>query len=154
MASWIKQKFGSSQELEEYLNGALIGTINLQEGADVDNQTFVFEVDGGGDTTVTFTPVKNRPWTIEEIVAKINAAEADLAHIRTNVNPGARVAVRRLKLQKDLTSLVVKTTGTANPELGFSATANTTAVYVAPADIEYIRQVQGEQDTWVLWRYA
>jgi hypothetical protein len=153
MASWNKYKFGSSLGLQEYLNGALLGNKNLDKGGDVDGLTLIFEVDGGGDTTVTFTPVKSRPWTLEEIVAKINVAVADLAFIRQATIPG-RPRDRRLKLEKALTSLVVKSTGTANAVLGYSTTANTTAVYLVPADIQWQGPIQGEQDTWVIWRYA
>lgn len=153
MASWEKRKFGSSQELEEYLNGALISSLNLHDGAYMDGQTFVFEVDGGGDTTVTFT-AKGRKWTLQEIIDQINASEADLAHIRTEVRPGANKPIRRLKLQKALTSFVIKNTGTGNDELGFPTGSNTPAVYVAPADLEFIKQVPGEQDSWLVWRYA
>jgi len=151
MASWSTYKFGSSRELTEFLNGALVGALNLQDGAAVDGLTFVFEKNGGGDTTVTFAPAKGRKWTIEEIRDQINASETGLAHIRTAIRPGAPKPERKLKLEKDLTSLEVKATGTANGVLGFSAA---TADYVADTEVKGTIAVPGEQDTWLLMRYA
>ena len=152
MASWSTYKFGSSRELTEFLNGAIINSLNLHSGADVDGKTFIFEVNGGGDTTVTFTPAKSRNWTLEEIVAHINLSEAGLAEIRTETRPGFNKSVRKIKLEKDLTSFEVKATGTANGVLGFVAVA---ADYVPDTEVPGgPKAVPGEQDTWLIVRYA
>ena len=151
MASWSTFKFKSPLDMIEYLNGMILCSVNLHKGAAVDGLTFVFEVNGGGDTTVTFAPAKSRPWTIEEIRDQINASEADLAHIKVVQNSPANGLDRRLKLEKDLTSLEVKATGTANSALGFAAES---ASYTADTEIKHLGSISGEQNTWVVVRYA
>jgi len=150
MASWNTYKFGSAKKLTEHLNGAILGNKNLHSGAEVDGLTFIFEVNGGGDTTVTFAPAKSRPWTIEEIVAQINASEADLASVRPVPQPASPID-RRIRLMKDLVSLEVKAGGTSNAVLGFAAGS---AVYVPDTEIKYVGPIPGEQDTWIVVRYA
>lgn len=151
MASWNRYKFGSSQDMLDFLNGATRGVKNLHDGADVDGKTFIFEVNGGGDTTVTFAPAKSRPWTIDEIVALINASEANLAFIRT-ITAAGRPLDRRIVLVKDLTSFEIKATGTANADLGFGAGS---AVYIPDTQILGAPvPVPGEQDSWLLLRYV
>ena len=150
MASWSTHKFGSSLQMTEFLNGAILGNQNVHNDVDVDGLTFIFEVNGGGNTTVTFAPPKSRSWTPAEIVALINVAEAGLAWIRPVTQPGYPIN-RRIKLEKDLVSLEVKN-GTANALLGFVAA--TTADYVPDTEVKGTIAVPGEQDTWLLMRYA
>ena len=151
MASWRTFKFKSPDDMADYLNGMILGSKNLHKGADVDGLTFIFEVNGGGDTTVTFAPAKSRPWTIDEIVAQINASEALLASIKVVQNSPSNGLDRRIKLVKDLTSFEVKAGGTANGLLGFGPVS---AVYVADTEINYVGPIPGEQNTWVVVRYA
>ena len=92
MASWNVNKFGSSKKMIEFLNGTILGRVNLKDGADVDGLTFIFDK-GAGDVTVTFAPAKSRPWTLAEIVAIINVAEADLAHINNVAGLDRRLAI-------------------------------------------------------------
>lgn len=151
MASWRTFKFKSPDDMADYLNGMILGVRNLHKGASVDGLTFVFEVNGGGDTTVTFAPAKSRPWTIDEIIAKINASEANLASIKVVQSSPFNGLDRRIKLVKDLTSLEVKVGGTSNSLLGFVPIS---AVYVADTEINYVGPIPGEQNTWAVVRYA
>jgi len=146
MASWKINKFGSAKKMVEWLNGTILGKVNLANGADVDGLTFVFD-SGGGDATVTFT-AKGRLWTLDEIVAQINATEAGIAHIN---NVGG--LDRRLSIEKDVASLIIKITGTANAALGFNTTANTVQDRVVDTEVYSAGPEPGEQ-SWIVVRYS
>lgn len=146
MASWTTNRFGSAKKMVDFLNGRILGRVDLSKGADVDGLTFVFDK-GGGDVTVTFTPSKGRAWTLPEVVDRINATEAGLAHID---NVGG--LDRRIAIEKDLASLTVRATGTANTTLGFS-TGDTVSVRVADTEVYSAGPEPGEQ-SWIVVRYA
>jgi len=148
MASWNVARFGSSKKMTDFLNGRVIGNVNLLNGADVDGLTFIFDK-GGGDVTVTFT-AKGRVWTINEIVDQINVTEAGLAHID---NVGSTPPDRRLAIEKDLASLTVKSSGTANSLLGFSTTTDQVSDRVVDTEVFSAGPEPGEQ-SWVVVRYA
>jgi hypothetical protein len=147
MASWTTARFGSAKKMIEYLNGTVLGKINLKNGADVDGLTFIFDK-GAGSVAVTFAPPKSRPWVLTEIVAQINATEVDLAHIN---NVGG--LDRRLAIEKDLASLTIKSTGTANALLGFSTVADQISNRVADTEVYSAAPEPGEQ-SWIVVRYA
>lgn len=144
MAEWTTLRFGNQQSMIERLNGALIGKLNLVNGADVDGLTLVYDV-GAGNVTVTFVAAKGRPWTITEIVNHINATTAGLASIK-NVSP----TDRRLKLQSN--TLDVDATGTGNTVLGFPA-GGVTADPIPLSETSYAGPEPGEQ-SWIVTRYA
>ena len=147
MASWTITKFGSAKKMVEFLNGTILGTRNLSSGASVDGLTFIFDK-GAGNVTVTFSPAKSRAWTLSEIVDKINVTEAGLAHIN---NVGG--LDRRLSIEKDLASLTVKSTGTANSLLGFSTTADQVSDRIVDTEVYSAAPEPGEQ-SWIVVRYA
>jgi hypothetical protein len=153
MATWERFAFGSVEQLVNFLNGALIGDQNLAAGAAVDGLTFIVDV-GAGEVTISFTTAKGRPWTVQEIVDKINASVAGLARVysRNNANPYTAGTDQRVLLERDGT-LVVKATGTANALLGFPA-AITTAAPVVNTDVYTIEyQHSGATDLWVALLY-
>lgn len=148
MASWRVNKFGSAKKMINFLNGRVLGRVNLSKGAEVDGLTFIFDK-GAGNVTVTFTAAKGRPWTLQEIVDKINVTEAGLAHID---NVGG--LDRRLAIEKDLASLTVKDTGTANALIGFNAgTGDQVSDRVVDTEVYSAGPEPGEQ-SWVVVRYA
>ena len=147
MASWTITKFGSAKKMIEFLNGTILGTRNLSSGAAVDGLTFIFDK-GAGNVTVTFSPAKSRAWTLAEIVAKINTTEAGLAHIN---NVGG--TDRRLSIEKDLASLTVKDSGTANSVLGFSTSGDQVSDRIVDTEV-YSAAPEPGQQSWILVRYA
>lgn len=147
MASWKVNRFGSAKKMVEWLNGTILGKVDLHDGAAVDGLTFVFDK-GGGDVTVTFVPAKSRKWTLQEIVDHINTTEAGLAHIN---NVGG--LDRRLSIEKDLASLTIKTSGTVNAALGFSTTSDTVQDRVIDTEVYSAGPEPGEQ-SWVVVRYS
>lgn len=153
MALWERHVFGDQEQMVNFLNGALIGSKNLAQGAEVDGLTFIVDI-GGGDVTTTFSPAKNRAWTIEEIVAAINASVAGLANLYSANNPGHQMhgVDRRILLVRD-GALTVKSTGTANTLLGYSTAGDTVAVPVASAELQSIDH-NGITNAWstVLYR--
>lgn len=149
MASWKINKFGSAKKMVEWLNGTVLGRVNLRDGAEVDDLTFIFDK-GAGNVTVTFTPTKSRAWTLQEIVDKINVTEADLAHIN---NVGG--LDRRLAIEKDLATLIVKDDGTANSVLGFNVhpAGDQTSDRVVDTEVYSAGPEPGEQ-SWIVVRYS
>jgi len=145
MAEWTTLRFGNQQSMIERLNGALIGRLNLVNGADVDGLTLVYDV-GAGDVTITFTLAKGRPWTITEIVNHINATTSGLAGIK-NVTP----TDRRLKLQSAALT-AIKATGTGNTVLGFPA-GGVVSDPIPLSETSYAGPEPGEQ-SWIVTRYA
>jgi hypothetical protein len=124
---WVIRNFYTDRELAAYLNGEVVGTVNIHDGADVDLLTLIIN-NGGGDVTVNFAPAKGRPWTAAEIVGAINAAPglADTASLKvperydTSHPPGQGTKHQYLCLFND-PAITVRNTGTANTLLGFNA---------------------------------
>jgi hypothetical protein len=153
MALWERHIFSIDQlQMINFLNGALIGTTNLAEGAEVDGLTFIVDI-GGGDVVTTFTPAKSRAWTVDEIVAKINASVAGVAQpysLNLSDHQGRGVD-RRFLLVRD-GAFTVKSTGTANALLGFSTTAHTVQVPVASSEVQSIDH-NGITNAWHVTLY-
>lgn len=136
MADWTYIGFPSVEAFVDYMNGSLIGTVNITGGADLDGLVFI--VDGGsGNQTVTFSPAKNRNWTLGEIIDKINSTHASLAGTATvvRVNPPGTPPDMRLRMHKDGTMIVRFSGGTANATLGYSTTADQTQTIIADTDL-------------------
>lgn len=162
MAQWNALVFSSRRELDDYLNGALIGNVDLFDGADVDGKTFIIDV-GGGNLTTTFTPTKSMNWTYKEIIAQIEATDASLVGVVTALLVGGdRPTVvggrSRILLRLIDDTLTVRGNGTANAELGFTEGAtpgdDTVLAQVATADVHSIHFHVAEQDTWTVLTYA
>lgn len=155
MASWNVNKFRSSSDVIDFLNGVIVGAANLHRyGADVDGLTFIFDK-GGGNVTVTFAPVKNRQWTLDEIIAHINLTEASLAQKKVMTSIGTPDV--RLRIDKQsLGSLTIKSTGTANSHLGFSTVADQVSVRIPNTEVHYIGPLDeaGNSDSWTVVRYS
>lgn len=152
MALWKFYTFRSHEEMENWLNGVLIGSVDLSSGANVNGKTFIVDI-GGGNVTVTFSGTD--PMTAQEIVDQINASIAGLASLysRQAIAPAPAFPWdKELKLSRD-GSIVVASTGTANADLGFSTTGATTKVLIDPADVKRIVQAS-EGEEWYLWYYA
>jgi hypothetical protein len=102
------------------LPASLIGTVDLTgiTLATLNAKTFIFDPDGGGDETVTFTT----PSSVADIATQINAVVADSASI---------VAGRYLKISGatlgSAGSIEIKN-GTANADLGFTNTQSADGV--------------------------
>ncbi len=154
MAMWNAKMFRSKIDLMNHLNGVLVGSNNLFSGALVDGLTFIVDI-GGGDVVTTFAPAKNRPWTLAEIVAAIDAGISGVPYAWNNdIGPVSGTPPdRRLALTRD-GAITVKSTGTANALLGFSTTANTVSAPIPDTSVFSINRVTLEQDTWVLVTYV
>jgi len=155
MALYEFRTFQSGQEAENYFNGAHVGTKNLFNGANVDGKTLIVDI-GAGDVTVTFAPAKNAPWTIDEIVAKINgtATLTGLASKQVDKLPASSGPTSFLRIFKDVVTCTIKSTGTANPDLGFSDSADTVRTPVQTTEIiSGPRFLSSERDTWVTVLY-
>lgn len=156
MALWSARLFSSRYAMIDFLNGALMGSVNIHSGALVDGLTFIVDT-GSGNITVTFEPAKSRAWTAEEICTEINGADASLTGVASPHSiqePRPQLEQeRRLQLVRD-GSLTVRSTGTANEVLGFSDTADTVSVPVADTDIHNITRIPMEQDSWAVVWYA
>lgn len=153
MAVWSKHKVGSLNDLENYLNGVIVSRFNAHDGVDVDSLTLILDT-SGTPRTVTFTPAKSRPWTLAEIVAKINGAHGDLAGLTAiEVISGSGKSWRRLTVGTGVT-FTIKGTGTANTAFGFVSGTDTVAVPIVDTDVFSIQPIAGERDTWVVLLYA
>lgn len=159
MALWRTTTFESIEAMIDYMNGALIGTVNLKDGADVDGKTLIIDP-GTGNVTCTFNPPKSRNWTLDEIVAKIEATSGleGLASIKVvNVGHNVYEKDRRLLLVGD-PEITIRGNGTANAELGYpeGTTPGDDSVQVvtpqAAVERAY-RNVDG-QDTWTVLLYS
>ncbi len=161
MASWTEKKFATVLQALGWLNGVMVGSLNLHaNGADVDSKTFIV-YDGTADRTVTFTPPKSRNWTLDEIIAKINAvaqlagsvsAKASLAN-RAGAVPDRRVQIA------GTVAFTIRGNGTANAELGFveGASPATDVVQEIIPNTEiavFVNVTNGPGQRWVLVRYA
>lgn len=152
MALWKFYAFRAHEDMENWLNGALIGSVDLSSGANVNGKTFIVDI-GGGNVTVTFSGTD--PMSAQEIVDDINASLAGLASIYSSqaIAPAPGFPWdKKLKLSRDGT-IVVAAAGTANAALGFSASSPTTRVGVNPSDVKRIEQ-SNEGEEWYLWYYA
>lgn len=138
MAKWSMQQFVSFDRFLDHMNGALIGGVNISIGAALDGLTLIINA-GAGNKTVTFAPVKNRNWTISEILAQIAAADPSLVGVASTIQlstPGSSIDMR-LRLFMD-GALIVRSTGTSNLLFGFSAAADTTQAIVANTDLNHV----------------
>lgn len=159
MALWRTATFESMEAMIDYMNGALVGTVNLRDGADVDLKTLIIDP-GTGNKTCTFSPAKSRNWTLEEIVAKIEATSGleGIASVRIlSVGHNVTVIDRRLLLVGD-PGITIRGNGTANAELGYvegsTPADDTTQVITPQAAVERAyRNVDG-QDTWTVLLYS
>lgn len=159
MALWRTTTFESIEAMIDYMNGALIGTVNLRDGADVDGKTLIIDA-GSGNVTCTFSPAKSRNWTLNEIVAKIEATAGleGLASIKVlRVGHSLYEKDRRLLLVGD-PAITIRGNGTANAELGYvegATPADDTIQVITPqAAVERAyRNVDG-QDTWTVLLYS
>jgi len=151
MAGWDIRPFDSLNRVRDYLNGVIIGTVDLSDGANVDTKTLVIDVDGGGNRTVTFAPAKSRDWTLAEIVAQIEAAHADLVGVPVvyiDAAPGGAVGPKFLVLVKDGSVITIQNTGTANTVLGFPA-PQTIGDPVAIAELHSLVRDPDNMGRWV-----
>lgn len=159
MALWTRKQFATLEQALEYLNGALIGTVNLHtNGADVDGKTFIVN-DGTADRTVTFSPAKSRNWTLDEIVAQINAhANLSNAHAVIRTSRSGGLIDRRLAIFND-PAYKIRGNGTANSVLGFPSPAtpanDSTQVIIANTDVEVFRSISRDPNQqWVVVHYT
>jgi hypothetical protein len=149
-------EFPNRQDLVDFLNTALYGTVNLVDGATVDNLTFIVDI-GGGNVTVTFAPVKSRDWTLLEIIDQINTdLSATVASIKLIgagqvPRPDDTIVDRRLKMTYG--TLTVRSTGTANTALGYSDASDTVGGSLATSVVEELDYHHHEKDTWNLVLY-
>lgn len=134
---WYYVTKPSAQELLRVLNGVLTNSVDLYNGASVDGLTFILDV-GGGNVTVTFAPAKSRKWTIEEIVAQINASVAGVASIYNKMATDPQTGPARYLTISHENGAVVRSGGTANTLLGFSAAADTEQELLASSDVKSI----------------
>lgn len=115
---------------------------------DVDGLTLIIDTIGT-PRTATFTPVKSRLWTLDEVVTLVNAAHAELAGIASIESiSGSGKSWRRIVFGVGAVFTIVKT-GTANVLFGLSSTADTVAAPVVKADVQSIHSIAGERDIWV-----
>lgn len=152
MAYWKIITFAKIPDLVDYLNGALVGTVNLDEGADVDGLTIIIDV-GAGNKTCTFAPAKGRDWTLQEIVDKINGTAGLVGTASISVlNVGHTSHTKDRRLQIDFEpAATISSTGTANGALGYSAVADTPQL-VTPSSM--VRQFIERDGTYTVLIYA
>lgn len=159
MARWYRYIFPTWPKMEQFLNGAIRGSVDISDGADVDTLTLIIEVHGV-DRTVTFAPAKGRDWTWQEILAQIEAAHSDLVGVPTIYQneelPGYGQGVpidRRLQLY-DSPSVTVRSTGTANAVLGFSAVSDTAQEIIPDSVVQHFERIEDSKDSWMVIIYA
>jgi hypothetical protein len=164
MATWNTLVFYSYRDMQDFLNGSLLSPgVIPSAGAFVDGLTLIINP-GAGDQTVSFTPAKNRAWTIHEIVAKIAAAHATLAAVPSAFfvgrdNPTAGDPGRaRLRLSGTGSGIVIRGNGTANDVFGWpegvSPADDTVGTAIVNTAVHSIHHHVGEQDTWHVLTYA
>jgi len=145
--------------MADWLNGSLIGTVDLAPtGADVDTKTLVID-DGGGDQTVTFAPALGRNWTVDEIAAAINAVPAlagvATVLIRRGLYAGAPVQ-KFLRIMGD-PAHTIRADGTANSDLGYvagvSPADDTVQVIINITECHFQDWLQPNEQ-WTVLRYA
>ena len=160
MANWTKKEFSTLEQAIDYLNGAMIGTVNLHtNGADVDNKTFIIH-DGTGDRTTTFTPIKSRNWALNEIVAHINATALldDVASAVIKTARAGGATIRYLRIFGD-PAHTIRGNGTANAELGFVEGAtpgdDTVQVIIPNTSVAYFRSDDRDPNRrWTVVHYV
>lgn len=159
MALWRTATFESLEAMIDYMNGALVGTVNLDAGADVDLKTLIIDA-GAGNKTCTFSAAKGRNWTLDEIVAKIEATSGleGIASIKVlNVGHTSHTRDRRLLLAGD-PAITIRGNGTANAELGYAEgatpTNDTIQVITPQAAVERAYRNEDGQDTWTVILYS
>ena len=154
MATWQRANFASIEQMINFLNGALIGTENLADGAEVDGLDFIYDI-GAGGVTVDFTPAKNRAWTAAEIAAQINASLAGSTRVYSHNSPfqQLRGVDQRILMERD-GALTIKKTGSANTLLGFSTADDSVADPIATTEVESIQyKHMGATNMWVVVLY-
>lgn len=159
MAIWRTVTFESLEAMIDYMNGAIVGTVNLNDGADVDSKTLKIDP-GTGTVTCTFNPPKSRDWTLGEIVAKVEATSGleGIASVKVvKVGHSAFTKDRRLLLVGDPAIKIIGD-GSANDELGFdgpATPANDTDQVITPqAAVERAYRNEDGQDTWTVLLYS
>ncbi len=165
MASWTRRQFPTLDDALDYLNGVIVGAVNLHnDGADVDGLTLVIH-DGTANRTVTFAPAKGVNWTLDEIVAQIEATNANLVG---GAIPKARVAHRagvrglpdrRLSIDGNKSvagaAFTVRASGTANARLGFPTGGDTAQVVVPDTQVKVFESSSRDPNTrWTVVLYA
>jgi hypothetical protein len=153
MAVWTTKLFRSRDTMLDYLNGVIIGGVNVHAGAAVDGLTLIIDA-GSGAKTVTFAPAKSRLWTLAEVVAAISAADASLVGVGIikDINTGgvtSKAPDRRLAIFKDA-AVVLDKDGTANSVFGFNTVADTSRAAVIKTNVFLMERSPREQDTWLL----
>jgi hypothetical protein len=159
MALWTHKRFATLEQALDYLNGAMIGTVNLNAGALVDGLTFIIH-DGIADRTTTFAPAKSRAWTIQEIVAQINATPTlgDVASAVIKTPRAGAGPVQYLRIFGD-PNHTIRGNGTANTVLGFDAPAtpanDTVQVKILDTAVAYFRQINRDPNRqWEVIHYS
>jgi len=156
---WSSRRFQTERELVDFLNGAVLGTVNLHpSGANVDGLTLIVNA-GGVDRTVTFAPALGRNWTADEILAQIlaTAGMAGVASLHvperydTSHPPGRGTKHRYLRLFSD-PAIIVRNTGTGNAALGFNVApaADQTQALIALANVVRIESSHDPTERWVV----
>lgn len=135
MAVWRTFNFVSKEKMDEFLNGVVVGSVDIRPGAVVDGLTLIANV-GAGDVTVTFAPAKGHAWTAAEIVAQIEATFAGYPKLELETREAGLGAKAYLKMSND-TSVTIRSTGTANAALGFSAVADTVGRHYVATEVIY-----------------
>lgn len=152
MAIWSYKKLANAKDAVDFLNGAIVGKVNLFNGADVDGLTIVVDI-GGGDVTTTFAPAKSRNWTIAEIISQINTAVGSICvsqRMYSAVETCTVASDKRLSFMID-GGMTVKGTGTGNAVLGFPAVDVVQAVI---SDTEVIHIAQStDHSSWSVFIY-
>jgi len=144
MALWTRREFATLDQAMDYLNGALLGNVNLHSiGADVDGLTLIIH-DGTANRTTTFNPPKSRNWTVDEIVTHINATAVlgDVASAVVKTSRAGGPPIRYLRIFGD-PDHTVRGDGTANAVLGFAGPAtpanDTVQVKIVDTTVAYFK---------------
>lgn len=165
MASWTSRQFPTLDAALNFLNGVIVGTVNLHnDGADVDGLTLVIH-DGSADRTVTFAPAKGADWTLDEIISQINATHANLVGgalptVRQHHRAGRQgLPDRRLSIDGTqsavATPFTIRAAGTANARLGFSSVGDTTQAVTPDTQVKVLESLCGDPNTqWTVVLYA
>lgn len=145
----------SRLDMIDFLNTAIVGSVNLRDGADMDAETLIADI-GAGDVVVTFAPL-GRDWTLQEIVDQINTdlgvAVASVHLIGEGRTPGPSFAETDRRLKMAYGTLTIRSTGTGNTKLGYSAAADTVGGSIPVAEVETLKFNIRERDTWHLVLY-
>lgn len=159
MAAFKNYSYRNKADMIDGLNGAIISSVDLSGGLDLDGLTLIINVGGAGDRTVTFSPAKSRVWTAQEIYDQIYAAHADLQgvvslevkSVRPDLVAGAQTYLKFVD-NVAAAAVTIRSTGTANSLFGFpTGTSPANDLVGVPITLSEVAKMHPRKDSQGIW---